>query len=124
MALPLEALRIPPVSVRAPSEARKAASRAVSATVDELLRSDPCSNRDTTCAFETPSVCATFSNDCSMVLVPNMGPERMPTTLTPAGPRSAARHLKSDSMAPKAVPMAVAGRHAPRGGRCDKQDDP
>jgi hypothetical protein len=89
MTLPLEAFTLAPVMIRAPSEARKAASCAVSATVDELLRSDPCSNLDTTCAFETPSVCATFSNDYSMVLVPIMGPERMPTTLTPAEMRSA-----------------------------------
>ncbi len=44
MTLPLEALRIAPVMVRAPSEARKAATHAVSAAVDEVFRSDPCSD--------------------------------------------------------------------------------
>src|SRR6266496_2227138 len=107
MTLPLEALRIAPVMVRAPSEARKAATRAVSATVGRRPRSVACSDLATTCSFETPSVYATFSNACWMVLVSTMPPERMSTTLTPAGPRSAARHLKSASMAPKAVPMAV-----------------
>ena len=56
MTAPLEAFTIAPVMVRASSEARKAASRAVSATVVRRLRSVACSNMDTTCSFETEYV--------------------------------------------------------------------
>src|SRR5437868_10560752 len=56
MTLPLEAFTIAPVRVRDPSEARKAATRAMSAAVERRLRSVACSNCDTTCAFETPIV--------------------------------------------------------------------
>ena len=108
MTLPLEALRIAPVRFLAPSETRKAASRAVSATVGRRLRRVLCSNIEMTYSLEIESLCTAFSTDCWMVLVSTIAPERMPTTLTPAGPRSVARHLKSDSMAPKADPMAVA----------------
>ena len=47
MTLPLEAFTSAPVMVRAPSEARKAATRAVSAAVERRLRSVACSNCDT-----------------------------------------------------------------------------
>src|SRR5713101_4400602 len=45
-----------------------------------------------------------------------LAPERMPTTRTPADPRSTARHLKSASIAPKAVPMAATFGVVPRTG--------
>ncbi len=116
MTFPLDAFTIAPVRVRASSEARKAATLAVSATIERLPRSAPCSSMGTTCSCDTSSVCAIFSNVCCMVLVSTMAPERMPTTRTPADPRSTARHLKSASIAPKAVPMAATFGVVPRTG--------
>src|SRR5215472_10033030 len=64
MTAPPEAFTIAPIRVAAPSEARKAASRAVSATVEGSLRSAACSIADTTCSFDIPSVLAAFSSVC------------------------------------------------------------
>ncbi len=74
MILPLEAFTKVPVMVRAPSEARKAATRAVSAAVERRLRSVACSNCDTTCAFETPA----FNDfDLSSLRVINTGGQKL-----------------------------------------------
>ncbi len=75
MTLPLVAFTRVPVMVRALSEARKAATCAVSATVGRLLRSVACSNLDTICAFETPSVFTALSIPCWIVLLSTIGPE-------------------------------------------------
>jgi hypothetical protein len=61
MTLPLEAFTIAPVRVRAPSEARKAASRAVSATVDELFRTQLSRNYDTEFVIYTFIATDTFN---------------------------------------------------------------